>query len=250
MAEGELFHVFCDESRQTQDRFMVFGGIMVRDARLTAMEEAISMWRDAQRMHAELKWSKVSNQKAGEYESLVDLFFAFAGKSQLHFRSVVFDTSQIDYRAHHKNNRELGFYKFYYQFLLHCFCKQVSQCGGEIVVHLDERTTKYKLSILCNVLNNGIRKKYNEKRRVVRNVQAVCSHDWGLMQIADVLMGAIGHQNNDCQLRPSARRAKIELADYIARKAKLLSLRDDTPWSMKHFGIWRFRFGAGKKKAP
>jgi hypothetical protein len=40
------------------------------------------------------------------------------------------------------------------------------------------------------------------------------------------------------------------LAEYIGRKANLLSLKEKTPWGMKHFGIWPFKFRARKKEAP
>jgi len=63
-------------------------------------------------------------------------------------------------------------------------------------------------------------------------------------------MGAIGYQNNDCHLRPGARQAKIQLADYVGQKAHLLSLKQNTPRRMRYFGIWLFRFSGRKKKTP
>jgi len=63
-------------------------------------------------------------------------------------------------------------------------------------------------------------------------------------------MGAVGYQNNDCHLRPGAKRAKIALAEYVAQKVNLLSLKEKTPWGEQRFGIWPFRFGGGKEKAP
>lgn len=250
MEEMPLLHVYCDESRQTQDRYMVFGGIIIRASALEPFNQAMKLWRDAQNMHAELKWTKVSNQKLAEYKSLVDLFFSLAGRNQVHFRSVVFDTTQIDYKAFHEGDKELGFYKFFYQFVLHSFGKYAVEKDRRMIVYFDQRQSKQKLSTFCVILNRGIRKKFKCDRDVVRSVQAVDSKKCDLMQVADVLMGAIGYQNNDCHLRPRARRAKIELADYIAQKAKLVSLKQKTPWGMRHFGIWMFQFEKRTKKTP
>ena len=250
MGRGPLLHVYCDESRQTQDRYMVFGGIVVYASAVEAFSQAMTLWRDGQNMHAELKWTKVSNQKVAEYKSLVDLFFSLAGKNQLHFKSIVFDTTQIDYKTYHEGDRELGLYKFFYQFLLHSFGQYAVEKDRRMLVFFDRRQTKQKLSTFCVILNRGIRKKFRCDCDVVRNVQVVDSKKCDLMQIADVLMGAIGYQNNDCHLRPGARRAKIELADYIARKANLMSLKQNTPRKMKHFGIWLFQFRKRKKKTP
>jgi len=49
-----------------------------------------------------------------------------------------------------------------------------------------------------------------------------CAHT-GIVQLADVLMRAIGYQWNDCHLAPDAKRAKIVLADRIAGKASLVT---------------------------
>ena len=250
MEQGPLLHVYCDESRQTQDRYMVFGGIIVPATGVQPFDKAMDLWRDAQNMHAELKWTKVSNQKLGEYKSLMDLFFSLTGKGQLHFRSVVFDTTQIDYKTYHKGNKELGFYKFFYQFLLHSFGEYAAKKNRRLLVHLDRRHTKQKLSTFGLILDRGICKRYECDRKVVTNVEAVDSKKCNLMQVADVLMGAIGYQNNDCHIRQGAKRAKIQLADYIAQKANLLSLKQNTPRRMKHFGIWLFQFSGRKKKTP
>lgn len=101
-------HVHCDESQTTGQRFMVYGGIITSAGNVAAFDEVMTKWRADHNMHSELKWTKVSNQKFAEYKSLVDLIFEHVSAQQLHFKSVVFDTHQIDY-AHHKGNKELGF---------------------------------------------------------------------------------------------------------------------------------------------
>jgi hypothetical protein len=67
------------------------------------------------------------------------------------------------------------------------------------------------------------------------------------MQVADVLMGAIGWHANDLGGRPEARAAKIDLSAYIAQKAKLASLKDATRWGQENFEIWRFKFSQPKR---
>jgi len=227
---------------------MVFGGIILRHSVHGPFNEAMGLWRESHKMMSELKWTKVSNQKLSEYKSLVDIFFSVA--RSLWFRSVVFDTSQIDYTGYHKGDRELGFYKFFYQFLLHDFGRYATTDDVRMLVHFDRRITKFKFSALHVILNRGIRKKYGRRIDVVRSIDAVDSKRSNVLQVADVLMGAVGYHWNDCHLRPGARRAKVELADYIARKVNLLSLKEKTPRGMTYFGIWPFRFSGGKKEAP
>src|SRR3954462_14033367 len=97
----KVHHVHCDESQTTGQRFMVYGGIISPANNEAWFDGVMAKWRDEQKMHAELKWTKVSNQKFEQYVSLVDLFFEHLAGHRLHFKSVVFDTREIDY-SHHK----------------------------------------------------------------------------------------------------------------------------------------------------
>ena len=153
-----FLHIYCDESRQTADRYMVIGGLILDRTNEQRFAEAMALYRQSQNMLSEIKWTKVSAQKLREYRALIDLFFSV--NRVIHFKAIVVDTREIDYRRYDKGDTELGFYKLMYQFLLHSFgahLKSTDRC----LIFLDRRTTgRYKLSTLCAVLNNGLRKKY------------------------------------------------------------------------------------------
>jgi hypothetical protein len=57
----------------------------------------------------------VSKGKYREYESVVDLSFEHLAGKYMHFKAVVFDRCDPAYRAY-RGDREVGFYKLYYQF--------------------------------------------------------------------------------------------------------------------------------------
>lgn len=237
---GRFLHIYCDESRQTADRYMVIGGLILDRENEPRFAEAMALYRQSQNMHAELKWSKVSDQKFREYQALIDLFFTF--NRAVHFKSIVVDTQEIDNRRYNKNDAELGFYKLMYQFLLHSFGAYL-QPADQCIVILDQRTTtKYKLSTLCAILNNGLHKKYPYLLAPVRNIQATDSKASDLIQVADVVMGAIGYEMNGAHTRTGAKRSKVALAEYIAAKLGLVNLQQPTPRSQKHFSIWHFHF--------
>jgi len=243
-SKGTLFHVYCDESRQTADRYMVLGGIIATAENAARFESAMAMYREAQNMKAGIKWQKVSNQKLSEYRALIDLFWTF--RNALHFKSIVIDTSQIDYKKYHKGDRELGFYKFMYQFLLHQF-GPYARDDCRYLIFLHRRTTTYKLSTLYTILNRGLRKRFGLKRDVVVKIEPRAARGCELLQVADVIMGAIGYHWNGCHTRSSAKRAKVLLAEYIAEKAGLVSLAQETPRRQREFSIWFFKL---KKKTP
>jgi hypothetical protein len=237
---GRFLHIYCDESRQTADRYMVIGGIMALREHEAQFADAMALYRQSHKMHAELKWTKVSDQKLGEYKSLIDLFFSV--NQLFHFESIVIDTQEIDNRLYNKNNPELGFYKLLYQFLLHSFGSQL-QSNDRCIIFLDQRTTShYKLPTLCAILNNGLQKHYGFSHRPARNIQAIDSKAANLIQIVDIITGAIGYEMNGAHTRSGAKRSKVILAEYLAQKAGLVNLQQPTPRSWKHFSIWHFHF--------
>lgn len=238
-----IYHIYCDESRQTQDRYMVFGGIITTAENVEFFDKTMHLYREGQNMKAEIKWGKVSDKKLNEYKALIDLFFSL--NKALHFKSIVFDTHLVDYQRYSGGDKELGFYKFWYQFLLHSFGPYAAK-DDRYLVFLDYRQSKYKLSELKTILNNGIRKRYGSSIRedIFRDIQPLDSKESNILQLVDVLMGAIGYQWNGCHMRTNARKAKILLSEYIAKKANLISLAQQTPFRKRNFSIWQFRLSA------
>lgn len=246
--EPTVHHIHCDES-QTGARHVVYGGIITSGRNVEWFDALMQAWRVEHNMLKELKWTRVTNQKYAEYQSLVDLFFEHADLNRLHFKSVIFDMHQVDYSTYHEGDEELGFYKLYYQFLLHKFGRYAKSDNHALHIFIDERSTrrKFPLRTLHGALNAGIKNKYGRTADVVRQLEPRKSKEHNLMQVADVLMGAIGWHANDLGDRPEAREAKINLASYIAKKAKLASLKHGTPWGQENFEIWRFKFSKPKK---
>jgi len=237
---NDLFHIYCDESRQTKHRYMMFGGIIVRYNDIPLLESTIKNWRENAKMYAELKWTKVSKGKLDNYKSLVDLFFSLASENRLAFKSVVFDTSQIDYKRHFGGDKELGFYTFMYEFLLHQFGKYAVSDAHRLLVFLDERSSNYSLSTLRSLLNEGICKDYGRTVNVVRSIEPLDSHKSDFLQLADILMGAIGYHYNGCHLEPNASAAKKELANHIAGKLSIRELTQEMLSGREDFEIWQY----------
>jgi hypothetical protein len=243
---GRFLHIYCDESRQTADRYMVLGGLITLREHEEAFQKAMLLYRQSNQMWAELKWTKVSDQKINEYFALMDLYFSL--NRSFHFKAIVIDTQEVDHRRYNKNDSELGFYKLMYQFLLHSFGAYLTPMD-QCIIHLDQRTTsKYKLSTLCAILNNGLKKKYGLSNQPIRNIQGLNSKDSDFIQVADILMGAIGYEMNGAHTRTNAKKAKILLAEMIARKAGLVNLQQPTPRSFRHFSIWHFHFRTPAQK--
>lgn len=237
---GRFLHIYCDESRQQAHRYMVLGGVMFNRIYEPVFLDAFREYRAANRMHSEMKWQKVSTNKLTEYQRFVDLLFDY--RPYIHFKAMIVDTHQMDNHKYNHGDKDLGFYKMMYQLLLHSFGRHLN-AEDRCIVTLDQRTThQYKLSTLAKILNNGLRKKYRFEYDPVRNIQAVDSKKSDFIQLADVLMGAVGYQANDDDLRINASPAKIELLRHITQRTGLLHLKQSTPRTMLHFSLWYFLF--------
>ncbi len=153
------------------------------------------------------------------------------------------DNHLVDHKKFSKGDKELGFYKFYYQLLLNCFGRTYGLTGDNprFIVHLDRRNSSYSLGALKVILNRGMRKKFKVTSDPFRSIEPHDSKQVDLIQLNDLLIGAIGFQKNGYDLVAGTRQAKIALADYIAQEAGLADLRSDTPFRQVRFKIWNFR---------
>ncbi len=206
-------------------------------------ESKMREFRDRTRMFAELKWTKVSSQKYDKYKSFVDYFFALNEDDVLHFKAMIIDNHKVNYRKFSGGDKEIGFYKFYYQLLIHSFGKSYYQTkeNQRFIVELDKRVSSYKLSDLKYFLNNGFNRLMNTTSSPFVSVKAVDSKKSELMQINDILIGSVGFIRNGLELNPKSRKAKIDLANYIMNKSKIRDYAKDTPRNQMNFSIWNFK---------
>lgn len=204
--------------------------------------------RKSRHIFGELKWSRVRNRHLDNYKQFLDCFFALNNTGYAHFHALIIDTNQLD---HDKFgcDAEIGFYKFYYQLLLHCFGAKYCQKdpSNRLLVYTDYRTSSYSLTELRKILNNGISKRFNITTSPFRLIQPCNSALSQSIQMVDVLIGAIGYKKNGYNLLANANPAKKELVTYIAEKSGT-DLVNGTPLRIQRFTIWNFRLQ--NKTAP
>ena len=93
-----IYHIYCDESRQSKDRFMVIGGTIIPSGNVEQFNKTMQKYRTEQKMFSELKWSKVTNQKLAEYKRFVEYFFALNNTDNLHFHCIIIDNHQVNHK--------------------------------------------------------------------------------------------------------------------------------------------------------
>lgn len=224
-------HIFMDESSLYDGQYMVIGGIWIPDA---LVEEARIVMKDIRYRYGvkwEFKWRTLSAVKIGAFKDVIDYFFAMHA---LTYRCIVIDKHIVDYATYHDNDKELGFYKFYY-FLI---SRNLNPCI-DYHAFLDNRHNKRanRLSDLKSRVNYWCNNQYFCDHDILRAVEPRDSKDDELIQMADIFTGAVaGKWNNSFTST-----AKSEICDYIAKKIRKPTLRVSCARNEFKFNIWQWK---------
>ena len=203
------FLVYCDETlpdlfttTKAIDKRLMIGSLWIEEDLRDDFKEKIKELRVKHNCWGEIKWTKVSTSKENFYFELVDLFFSFGMQSR--FKAIGIDPKQINW-AMHGNDRELGFYKFYYLLLkqwLHDFNEYSIYCDSKVNRDLS------RLNKLHEILENA---NWNAN---IKRVQALPSNEVVLIQLADLFLGATSAKmNNTIQTN----KAKLNLINHIEK---------------------------------
>lgn len=199
------YNVYCDESchlRRDYSNVMVLGAIYCDRSRAKAINNEINALKEAYGFSkkAEIKWTKVSPSGLDFYLSLVDYFF---NNEHLSFRGYIArGTDEI--RAKSAEDYDTWYYKMYYRTLEYVVdCDAVSHYN----IYLDIKDTigSTKVATLKNYLNEH----YGNSQ--IKKMQLVDSSDIAILQLTDLLIGAIAYKHR--QLKTS--QSKLEIINKI-----------------------------------
>lgn len=234
-ADPNLLHdIYIDESSQTKNRFLVIGGIGIDTRSVPAANAALAQARLPQLPQGEMKWGKVSNSKIDAYGRTIKAFFDDPAFSGFHFHSLVVDTSALDHRKHNQGSRGIGFNKEIYQ-----LATKFARLYIDKLFHLypDYRDTDQTPEDLRLVLNRGRRKNGDLRDWPFRRCQFRDSKNTPLLQLVDLLTGAVAWSVNGHASAPDASQAKTKIAHYVMRRAGIVSPLAGTSMRGK-FTIW------------
>jgi len=215
MTNPRLFNVYCDESCHLEHDgipVMAWGAVHCLASETRAIAEAV---RGLKARHGlahdfEAKWIKISPAKAEFYLALVELFLA---DKRLCFRGLVTpDKGRLDHKRFDQSHDD-WYYKMYFAMLRPIFVS-----SRRYRIYLDVKDTRGgpKTRRLHTVLANSL---YDFERACVERVQQVRSHESELMQIVDILVGALTYANREL-VGSSAKEAIVaKLREQLGRPA-------------------------------
>ena len=229
-----------DESGVSNHRFTVVGALCLRSEIIPEVHAAVQAFRDKHNMHGEMKWSKITDQKLGEYQAFADYFFALNNLNMLQFHALIFDNHAANHSKYNNGDRDVGLSKLYYQLMVHKFAKI---CGphGDLAVCVDKRNSSTSLDDLRRMVNSVLARDHGMANSPLKQLVPLDSKADDLLQINDVILGAVCAARNGKHLTASGRRSKREMAELILNKSGLASFEENSPRDVHRFSIWNMR---------
>lgn len=176
----KTFNFYCDESCHLENDgmpYMIISYISCAYNQVKLHQGNIKALQEKHTFRNEIKWSSVSKSKYNFYVELIEYFFA----NDLQFRAIVVPKEKINNDIFNQNFDEF-YYKMYFQLLNH---KINMENKYNIYLDIKDTLSASKVKKLKDILNI----KYSS----INNLQNIHSHESILMQLTDVLMGAIAY---------------------------------------------------------
>lgn len=231
--------VYGDESSHSGHRYMVLGALVVPTEHCSTLIERVRAVRNPRFRDQEIKWTKLSASLAACYTNIIDEIFSRIDEIGIAYHSLIVNCSELDHRRFNDGDRDLGFNKFNYQLLV-----KIARYHGKdnkLYVYLDQRTTVHLPNELGNIVNAGVAKRWNIGGNPVRKCVHRASKTSTLIQVADLITGALAFHKNGHDRVNGASPHKTALANHIARKIGRTRLGSDTPKDLPHFTVWNLR---------
>lgn len=225
------YNIYCDESchlPNDDSDIMIIGAILCPKNKIYFINREI---RNVKRKYgifefAEIKWTKVSPSKLEMYKELIDLFFKY---DFLNFRCVIAtNKSKLNPKKFNLTYNE-WYYRIYYLTL-----REMLDINNTFNIFIDIKDTsgQTKIKKLQDVLNRTL---YDFSDSTVKHIQEVKSDQVQILQLTDLLIGAVSYSNRGLNTSD----AKEKLIDHLCEKAHR-PLNYTTPKNEIKFNIFKW----------
>ena len=210
-----LYNVYCDETCHLEHdgiNVMVLGAIWCPQSKLKEINQRIRQIkaRNGVSQEMELKWTKVSPAKVDLYLDLVNYFF---DDDDLHFRAVIIpNKSKLDHERFNQTH-DAWYYKMYFDMLKVIFSPKDRY---EVYIDIKDSNSYQRSQKLKEVCCNSM---WDFSERVLRRLQPIRSNEVEIMQMVDILIGAIGYENRIFPEDTQKSNAKLQIVDLIKKRS-------------------------------
>jgi hypothetical protein len=228
---------YCDESchlENDKQSIMVMGSAWCKTSKT---KEIFKRIREIKQRHGlsknfEIKWIKVSPGKLDFYRDIIDYFF---DDDDIFFRVLIVPEKDTLKKNNNMYDHNDHFYQMYFNLL-----KVIIDPHAKNNIYLDFKDTKSneKILNLKDVLEKSC---YQYPKSIIKRLQTVRSHEVEMMQICDLLIGAVAYLNRNL----NGSKAKLLLIDRIKKRSNY-DLTKTTLLKESKFNIFRYTHQKGE----
>jgi len=210
---SETINIYCDESCHLENdgqSAMTLGALLCP---VEKRREISVRLREIKARHGipattEIKWGKVSPSKMEFYQQWLDYFF---DDDDLGFRAVVIPNKQS--LNHHSFDQ---IHDDWYYKMLFTLIKVLLKPENQYRIYLDHKDSLsgQKAAKLHQVLSNS---SYDFDKKIIHRIQPVPSHESELLQLCDLLIGAISYLHRGIKTSET----KLALIERIKQRSRL-----------------------------
>ncbi len=228
----KVYNIYCDESchlLNDHNKTFVLGAVWIENGQA---KKAFDDLRELKRKHNlsekfETKWTKVSESKSEYYCDIVKYFFE---NKDIHFRGLIVPDKNILNHPAYAQDHDTWYYKMFYLLL-----KVIIKEASEYNLYLDMKDTKSHLKVLelQRILNIA-----SVEDVAVPKAQQIRSHEVELMQMADLLIGALSYAHRSLDTNEGKNKVLKIIETSIGKKVLTSSEKNEDKFNVF---VWKPR---------
>lgn len=225
------YNVYCDESCHlvsNDSKYMLIGAVYCPKNKVKKVNEYIEHLKENYNISnkIELKWNKIDKKTEKLYLDIINYFF---NNDDLKFRVIVIDKTKLDHEKYNQTENEF-YHKAYYEML-----KYIIIPGNSYNIYPDIKDTNsyYYHQVMLDYLRI---KMQDTNKKTIRKVQPIRSYEAPILQINDILIGALSYHYRDL----SKNSVKLNIISEI-KKLYQNDLNETSYCSNTKFNIFMWR---------
>ena len=182
------YNVYCDESCHlisNDSKYMLIGAVYCPKNKIKKVNEYIEHLKENYNISnkIELKWNKIDKKTEKLYLDIINYFF---NNDDLKFRVIVIDKTKLNHKKYNQTENEF-YHKAYYEML-----KYIIIPGNSYNIYPDIKDTNsyYYHQVMLDYLRI---KMQDTNKKTIRKVQPIRSYEAPILQINDILIGALSY---------------------------------------------------------
>jgi len=237
---ADIYNVYCDESCHLEnDRkpIMAIAAIWCPLKKTKPISKEIRQIKLKHQLSRffEIKWTKVSPAKLKFYLDVIDYFFE---QPDLHFRIILIEKDKLVHENFDQTHDD-WYYKMCFRLL-----EQIIDPNACYRIYIDIKDTRSETK--CTKLKEYLRNKnYDSTGSIIKRIQQIKAKESAIMQITDLLMGAVRYFNESKATGKLESKAKNDIINHIIIRSGKSLLKNTWPKESK-FNIFHWK-GSGER---